>query len=265
MKALIAEARHRQRLTAKHLPDPSEPTLVSRLADALEAAQDWKAQAMTVLSEWEATYEAAGSPGRLGQSKAVALREEIERLRALSAHPAPKPRARVVPRPFDSDCAIGICAHKCSHLMWACDSCSCEGGWGAPQEKLAQMAAEHVCAALSAHPAEETEELLAYKPITADELGSYLTGARPGDQELSVLVPVHVVARAVAALREVQVEETEWEYGVHDARYDSVDECGDKPVTRASFQPPLASDETVVRRRKAGPWSPVPTDREGQA
>lgn len=67
-----------------------------------------------------------------------------------------KAQARVVPRPFDSDCAMGICPHGCSHLMWVCETCSCEGGWGAPQEKLAKMAAEHVCPALSAHPDEET-------------------------------------------------------------------------------------------------------------
>lgn len=35
--ALIAEARERHRRTARHLPDPTSPTLVSRLADALES------------------------------------------------------------------------------------------------------------------------------------------------------------------------------------------------------------------------------------
>lgn len=92
MKALIAEAREANgngRVVGLEVIGlPSHAGLIYRLADALEAAQDWKSQAMTVLSEWEATYEAAGSSGRLGQSKAVALREEIERLRALSAHPA---------------------------------------------------------------------------------------------------------------------------------------------------------------------------------
>lgn len=80
MKALIA----RIQMNADFYGRDSD---VVRLANALEAAQDWKAQAMQVLSEWEATYEAAGSPGRPGQRKAVALCEEIERLRALSSHP----------------------------------------------------------------------------------------------------------------------------------------------------------------------------------
>lgn len=63
--------------------------------------------------------------------------------------------ARVVPRPFDSDCAIGICSHGCSHLMWACDECGSEGGWGARDEKLRTLAAAHVCHSPSARPIEE--------------------------------------------------------------------------------------------------------------
>lgn len=37
----------------------------------------WKDSAMKVLGEWEKTWEAAGSPGRLGELKAIALREFI--------------------------------------------------------------------------------------------------------------------------------------------------------------------------------------------
>ena len=49
--------------------------------------RDWKQSAMTVLSEWEQTWDEAGRPGKLGGSKAVGVREEIARLRVLSAHP----------------------------------------------------------------------------------------------------------------------------------------------------------------------------------
>lgn len=47
----------------------------AELLDEVERLRDWKTQALTVLAEWEATWEAMGMPGRLGQSKAVATRE----------------------------------------------------------------------------------------------------------------------------------------------------------------------------------------------
>jgi hypothetical protein len=53
--------------------------------------------------------------------------------------------AAVVFRDFRSDCAAGLCVGECSHQMWYCPKCSCEGGWGAPVEALKKMAAEHVC------------------------------------------------------------------------------------------------------------------------
>lgn len=143
MKALVAEARrHAEALI--NGTETGDADLLHDMAYALEAAQ-----------ETIAAFIIGGA-----------------------AQPVPKPRTRVVPRPFDSDCAIGICAHKCSHLMWVCDTCSCEGGWGAPQEKLAKMAAEHVCVALSAHPAEET--VTTVEALDALPVGSVvqMTGTR---------------------------------------------------------------------------------------
>lgn len=102
---------------------------------------------------------------------------------------------------------------------------------------------------------------LAHKPITADELDSYLSGARPGDQELSVMVPVHVVARAVADLRSVQVPD-EWEYEVRALfgnRWSSW-----APVTSSWSEKPWREGPYSVeqfeyrRRRKLGEWEPTP-------
>lgn len=45
-----------------------------------ERLRRWQAEAMTVLSEWEAVWEAAGSPGPLGGSKAAAVSVLIEQL-----------------------------------------------------------------------------------------------------------------------------------------------------------------------------------------
>lgn len=45
----------------------------------------WKAEAKTVLSTWEAVWEALGKPGTLGDSKAAAVLAEVTRLRDVNA------------------------------------------------------------------------------------------------------------------------------------------------------------------------------------
>jgi hypothetical protein len=50
---------------------------MKRLETERNILKQWKAEAMIVLGEWEKTWEAAGSPGRLGESKAIATREFI--------------------------------------------------------------------------------------------------------------------------------------------------------------------------------------------
>lgn len=58
-----------------------DPQTMLALLDEIERLRQWKFEAMDVLSEWEKTWIAAGRPGRLGTSKAVSVRAEIERLR----------------------------------------------------------------------------------------------------------------------------------------------------------------------------------------
>ena len=72
---------------SQNLAVPTSQSRVDRLAAALrdiiaehERLTAWKAEAITVLSEWEETWKAAGRPGRLGSSKAVGVRDEIQRL-----------------------------------------------------------------------------------------------------------------------------------------------------------------------------------------
>lgn len=56
------------------------------------------------------------------------------------------PTARVVPNdPITSACSSGYCPQGCSHMMWKCFTCQCEGGWGAPVGRLEDFAREHVC------------------------------------------------------------------------------------------------------------------------
>lgn len=48
------------------------------VSDEVARLHQWKREAMAVLGEWERCWEAAGEPGRLGDSKAKATREWIE-------------------------------------------------------------------------------------------------------------------------------------------------------------------------------------------
>jgi hypothetical protein len=60
--------------------DQLEPPweVIDRIRCERDQLQQWKREAMMVLGEWETVWEAAGSPGRLGQSKAVAVRQFIQ-------------------------------------------------------------------------------------------------------------------------------------------------------------------------------------------
>lgn len=70
-----------------------------------------------------------------------------------------KPTAKVVSVSYETSasCSHGVCPSGCSHLMWECKACSCEGGWGAPRERLEELAAEHVCVAVAPEPVDRDE------------------------------------------------------------------------------------------------------------
>lgn len=51
---------------------------VEDACELIERLQRWKDEGMRVLGEWEEVWVAAGSPGRLGQSKAEAVREFLK-------------------------------------------------------------------------------------------------------------------------------------------------------------------------------------------
>lgn len=52
-----------------------------RVGAELAQLRRWKAEAIDVIAQWETAWEAAGRPGRLGESKAAATAREIKRLR----------------------------------------------------------------------------------------------------------------------------------------------------------------------------------------
>lgn len=82
-----------------------------------------------------------------GSNTAQCMREAADALAVLSAPQEAKSVAKVVPVSYEASasCSHGVCPTGCSHLMWACSACSCEGGWGASRERLEELAAEHVC------------------------------------------------------------------------------------------------------------------------
>ena len=58
-----------------------EGAILTEAADRIEHLEQWKAEALTVLAEWENVWEAAGKPGPLGSSKALATMYHIEQAR----------------------------------------------------------------------------------------------------------------------------------------------------------------------------------------
>jgi chromosome segregation ATPase len=52
---------------------------VERLEGECDGLRRWKSEAIAVLTELDASWEAAGRPGRLGQSKARSLGAEVTR------------------------------------------------------------------------------------------------------------------------------------------------------------------------------------------
>jgi hypothetical protein len=52
-------------------------TVLARQLREIERLRQWKAEAVGVLGQWEAVWETAGRPGRLGFSKAAAVQALI--------------------------------------------------------------------------------------------------------------------------------------------------------------------------------------------
>jgi hypothetical protein len=63
-----------------HEPEDGRFREAAAVPDELGHLRRWKAEALTVLAEWDRVHEALGSPGRLGQSKAAACVAEIAHL-----------------------------------------------------------------------------------------------------------------------------------------------------------------------------------------
>lgn len=90
----MADIVSRLRLMAGQVPgityhDLPPASTLADAADEIERLRRWKAEAIAVIENWEAVWEASGKPGVLGQSKSLGLlgelgrlRDEIERLRA---------------------------------------------------------------------------------------------------------------------------------------------------------------------------------------
>lgn len=122
--------------------------LIPAIDHAIMRAEECEFIAAEASNLAQCAVEPAYPPLVLKLAAALGVPEEAEPEVTPTEVDEPPSGARVVSRPFDSDCAIGICPHRCSHLMWRCDRCNSEGGWGAPDEKLRKLAAEHVCAAV---------------------------------------------------------------------------------------------------------------------
>lgn len=98
---------------------------------------------MSITGKLAATFRQVLAEHENGALGGIDLAEALAQ--AAAGITTQKPLARVVTRGLETDCAAGICPGACTHLMWQCERCSCEGGWGAPRDVLEQWAADHSC------------------------------------------------------------------------------------------------------------------------
>lgn len=77
--------------------------LADRLREENTRLRTWKAESLTVLAEWESTWEACGSPGFLGQSKAKAVRLLFENMTAPNIPAVAAGRSTGNPTPPEGD------------------------------------------------------------------------------------------------------------------------------------------------------------------
>lgn len=113
-----------------------------------------------------------------------AVGEHSQTIRATAALTTPQEvqiAAKVVPVSYEASasCSQGVCPSGCSHLMWQCAACSCEGGWGLSRGLLEELAAKHECPPAwgegdATDPAFEAleQELWKHQPVLSMEDGS---------------------------------------------------------------------------------------------
>jgi len=213
-------------------------------------------------------------------------------LAALATPQEEKSAAKVVTVSYEASasCSHGTCPAGCSHLMWACTACSCEGGWGASRERLEELAAKHECP--PAPQEEDTREFVADRVARAldgnggDDLGEaagegalHLALASPireaiedvyadcGDsdprvlstniaQRLAYLLPPAILAAFPVLSRAAAPEEVEWEYQCNRGGLYGMNVPVDDPEQHRF----VCNEPRLERRRKAGPWEAVPHD-----
>jgi len=56
--------------------------MLASAAIELDQLRQWKSEAITVLNGWDDVFEALGSPGKLGESKAASAKALVEQLQA---------------------------------------------------------------------------------------------------------------------------------------------------------------------------------------
>lgn len=238
----------------------------------------------------EANIDLAGS-----FQAAAMIRRLADALAALTAPQETKSAAKVVPVSYEASasCSHGVCPTGCSHLMWACSACSCEGGWGASRERLEELAAEHVCPPAwgdgdTTDPAFEAweQELWKHQPVLSMEDGS-IRGCQCLDRVFYRGTEdwgTHL-AGVFRALSRAAAHEPEWETTLvwdHAHRLDmspgsrwpdlrtALEKHGHDPaladradsLADLKAAPDFRAAPQLMRRRKAGPWELVGDDDE---
>jgi hypothetical protein len=201
------------------------------------------------------------SPGDHVLDMDADLLDMRDRLAALTTpqEPAGDQAVRVVTRGFESDCAIGVCPGACSHLMWECKRCSCEGGWGMPRDLLEDLAAKHVCPAPPAPQEGDARERLHAKCDCVPDLGPAHCHLCGNEQGSPVPWPECSAVRTAAP-------EPEWEYGWNTGsettRIGNREQIEAWAAARGWTVGVGDWGSRIMRRQIAGPWEPLPVGGE---
>ena len=57
------------------------PWIIKDVIDEIDRLTRWKREALIVIEGWEETWESAGRPGSLGESKSLAVAKQIDEVR----------------------------------------------------------------------------------------------------------------------------------------------------------------------------------------
>lgn len=279
-----ANARLAALTTGQEIDPPSVREAIGEVLADMEAVIDGVPVASDLVALQEITdaaiQAATSAPSRTAkrtgyETVSSAGCEHSQKITARAALTAPqeaKSVAKVVPVSYEASasCSHGVCPTGCSHLMWECTVCSCEGGWGVAMERLEELAAKHVCVAAAPTPQEGDARERLRRGVARGAFEDFADYPLDGEIALVERVADAILAAFPVLSRAAAPEEPEWEYGLRTRSRSHPERgffsyAGDPETARAMYEATREDcDGIIVRRRKTGPWLPVGGETDGE-